>query len=114
MLDGHTPYGVKTMNNGKVSESDQRAFKADVKIIRKALNDLRDDYSRNSVSEAQLTEMCTRLASQIERIEYWRTVLMVDERRIRSPVGLWDRWNRLRQSAEFIASVEAETLREIQ
>ena len=48
--------------------------------------------------------MHRRLLPVQERLRHWQGVLMVDERRIRSPVRLWDTWRKLRDAADHEAT----------
>jgi hypothetical protein len=110
----------------KVSEGDQVAFEAEAKTIDAALKTLRQDRWEfcyrtrrphgglpfRPLSGPQLEDMRTRLAAVVDRLRYWRTVLMADEQRIRSPVRLWDKWHKLTITAEVELIAFADDARE--
>jgi hypothetical protein len=111
----------------KVSAADQAAFRIEATTIRKTLRTLQRDrwkqswnevppvasYNHRSkripISADQIDALQRRLLPVQERLRYWQSILMEDESRIRSPVRLWDTWQKLRDAADHEA-VELEYL----
>jgi hypothetical protein len=92
----------KTMTKQRVppvSAADQTAFKAATPALRKALQAIRRDRLKHPYPD----ELRQRLALVQERLIYWEGILMVGSR-IRSPVALWDTWNKLERAADIEAS----------
>jgi hypothetical protein len=100
-------------SNGRISAADHAAFVAEAKIIRKALKAIKRDRHRQFYGKQgpghhewhptanQLAAHRARIMPIRDRLRYWRTVLMADERRIKHPVRLWDSWNRLRFATDL-------------
>jgi hypothetical protein len=96
-------------SNGRISAADHVAFAAESKIIRKALKAIKHDRHRQFYGKHhewhptadQLAVHRARIMPIRDRLRYWRTVLMADERRIKHPVRLWDSWNRLRLATDL-------------
>lgn len=116
----------QTKTKTSVSDADQAAFKAEAAEIRAALRALQRDRWKQSwtdvppvcshnhrskripISSDQIDALQRRLQPVQERLRHWRGVLMT-ETYIRSPVRLWDTWNRLRYAADHEA-IELEYL----
>jgi hypothetical protein len=95
-------------SNGRISATDHVAFVTEAKSIRKALRAIKKDrlrsfYGRHGWGPTadQLAAHRARIMPIRDRLRYWRTVLMADERRIKHPVRLWDSWNRLCMLADL-------------
>jgi hypothetical protein len=87
---------------GRVSEADQVAFKAEAKILRKQLKELREErwsLPMDLLFVEMVWALRHRLKLIVERLNYWHSVLTLGDHRIRSPVRLWDSWNKLRMEA---------------
>jgi len=94
--------------NGRTSAADHAAFVAEAKSIRKTLRAIKKDRLRSfygshgwAPTTDQLATHRARIMPIRDRLRYWRTVLMADERRIKHPVRLWDSWNRLRLATDL-------------
>lgn len=83
-----------------LSEDAKAAFKAELPGLRKTLRTIQRARRKRYPDVPALK---AQSAPCRDRLEYWRKVLMVDERRIHSPVALWDRWKRLLDMAELNA-----------
>jgi hypothetical protein len=97
-----------------VSDLDQAAFQAEARDLRRRLHKLRSDRwykiyknrnprswdARYLVALEDIETLQVQLAPICERLDHWQGILMVDDHTIRSPVRMWDSWNKLRHAAE--------------
>jgi hypothetical protein len=89
----------------QVSSAEHAAFMAEIKDLRRQANKLRSARLKfvrpdRNPGKKRLDEWAAEATACRARLDYWHGVLVIG-RQIRSPVRLYDRWNRVNTVADL-------------